>query len=297
MVGFFEDLLYQDTVIFSKTTRYQRIIITRWRNDIRLYLNGHIQFSSVDEARYHEALVIPALEACARPGDILILGGGDGMAAREVLKYDSIRRIVLVDIDAEMTRLGRERKELRALNKNSLNSEKVEIVNTDAMKYVENSKDAFDVIIVDLPDPSSGALAKLYSKSFYALCARRLRADGVIVTQATSPFFAPEAFWCIVKTIESAVNADSGPGGLIPVPFHVNVPSFGEWGFVMASRNNIVPEKLSVSVPTRFLNHSGMFAMFGFGKDSQPTGDLEINRLEFPVLDEYYKRGWGRFHE
>jgi len=297
MVGFFEDLLYQDTIVYSKTTRYQRIILTRWRDDIRLYLNGNIQFSSVDEARYHEALVIPALEACARPGDILILGGGDGMAAREVLKYDSVRRIVLVDIDAEMTRIGRERDELRALNKGALNSEKVEIVNTDAMKYVENSKAAFDVIIVDLPDPSSGALAKLYSKSFYALCARRLREGGVIVTQATSPFFAPEAFWCIIKTIESAVNTDSGLDGLIPVPFHVNVPSFGEWGFVMASRNTIVPEKLSISVPTRFLNHASMLAMFTFGEDTQPAGNLEINSLEFPVLDEYYKRGWGRFHD
>ena len=297
MVGFFEDLLYQDTIIYSKTTSYQRIILTRWRNDIRLYLNGHIQFSSVDEARYHEALVIPALEACARPGDILILGGGDGMAAREVLKYDSVRRVVLVDIDAEMTRIGREREELKGLNNCSLNSKKVGIVNMDAMKYVEESEEAFDVIIVDLPDPGSGVLAKLYSKSFYALCVRRLREDGVIVTQATSPFFAPEAFWCVVKTIESAVNTDSGLDGLIPVPFHVNVPSFGEWGFVMASRNRIVPEKLSISVQTRFLNHDGMVAMFSFGKDLQPPGQIEINRLDFPVLDEYYKRGWGRFHE
>jgi len=297
MVGFFEDLLYQDAVIFSKTTRYQRIILTRWRDDIRLYLNGNIQFSAIDEARYHETLVIPALEACARPGDVLILGGGDGLTAREVLKYDSVRRIVLVDIDPAMTALGRERPELRILNRNSLNSPKVEIVNTDAMKYVENSSAAFDAIIVDLPDPSSGALAKLYSKSFYALCARRLREGGVIVTQATSPFFAPEAFWCIVKTMESAVNTDAGLSGLIVVPFHVNVPSFGEWGFAMAARNTIDSGQLAISVPTRFLNSARMRAMFSFGEDTRPVGKLEVNRLEFPVLDEYYKRGWGRFHE
>ncbi len=297
MVGFFEDLLYQDAVIFSKTTRYQRIILTRWRDDIRLYLNGNIQFSSVDEARYHEALVIPALEACARPRDVLILGGGDGLTAREVLKYDSVRRIVLVDIDPAMTGLGRERPELRILNKNSLHSPKIEIVNTDAMRYVENSPAAFDAIIVDLPDPSSGALAKLYSKSFYALCARRLREGGVIVTQATSPFFAPEAFWCIVQTLESAVNTDAGLSGLIVVPFHVDVPSFGEWGFVMAARHTIDPGQLAISVPTRFLNSARMRAMFSFGEDTRPVGNLEVNRLEFPVLDEYYKRGWGRFHE
>jgi len=297
MVGYFEDLLYQDTIIFSKTTPYQRIVLTRWRNDFRLYLNGNIQFSSVDEARYHEALVIPAMEACARPGDVLILGGGDGLTAREVLKYSSVRRVVLVDIDPEMTAIGRNRPELRALNQDALHSPKVEIVHLDAMQYVENSTAAFDVILVDLPDPSSGALSKLYSKSFYALCARRLRSGGVLVTQATSPFFAPEAFWCIVKTLDSAVTATAGLDGLVAVPFHVNVPSFGEWGFALAARHAIDPKQLSVNVPTRFLNAQRLQAMFTFGKDTGPPEGLEINRLEFPVLDQYYKRGWGRFHD
>jgi len=297
MVGFFEDLLYQDTIIFSKTTPYQRIVLTRWRHDFRFYLNGNIQFSSVDEARYHEALVVPAMEACARPGDVLILGGGDGLAAREVLKYSSVRRVVLVDIDPEMTAIGRNRPELRALNQDSLHSPKVEIVHRDAMQYVENSAAAFDVIIVDLPDPSTGALSKLYSKSFYALCARRLRSGGVLVTQATSPFFAPEAFWCIVKTLGNAVTAAAGLDGLVALPFHVNVPSFGEWGFAMAARHTIDPERLSVSVPTRFLNTKRLQAMFTFGKDAGPPEKLAINRLELPVLDEYYKRGWGRFHD
>lgn len=297
MVGYFEDLLYQDTIIFSKTTPYQRIVLTRWRNDFRLYLNGNIQFSSVDEARYHEALVIPAMEACARPGDVLILGGGDGLTAREVLKYKSVRRVVLVDIDPEMTAIGQNRPELRALNQDSLHSPKVEIVHLDAMQYVEKNSSAFDAIIVDLPDPSNGALSKLYSKSFYALCARRLRPGGVLVTQATSPFFAPEAFWCIVKTLNNAVTAAAGLDGLVAVPFHVNVPSFGEWGFAMAARHTIDPKRLPVSVPTRFLNSERLQAMFTFGKDTRPPEGLEINRLELPVLDGYYKRGWGRFHD
>jgi len=297
MVGFFEDLLYQDAIIYSKTTRYQRIVLTRWREDIRLYLNGNIQFSSIDEARYHEALVIPALEACARPGDVLILGGGDGMTAREVLKYSSVRRVVLVDIDPVMTAIGRERPELRRLNQNALNSPRVQVVHMDAMQFVENSKAAFDAIIVDLPDPSTGALSKLYSRSFYSLCARRLRAGGVLVTQATSPFFAPEAFWCIVKTLGSAVAADEGRDGLMAIPFHVNVPSFGEWGFALAARQPIDPNRLAVSVSTRFLNTQRMQAMFSFGNDAGPPESVEINRLEYPVLHEYYKRGWKRFHD
>ena len=297
MVGFLEDLLYQDNIVFASTTPYQRIVLTRWRNDIRLYLNGNIQFSSVDEARYHESLVIPAMEACIRPADILILGGGDGMAAREVLKYDTVRRITLVDLDPVMTRLGKMRPELVDINRNALNDSRVLIVNHDAMKYVEQSDAFFDVIIVDLPDPGSAALSKLYSTAFYALCARRLREGGVIVTQATSPFYAPDAYWCIYETMKAAVS-HACPGALLhPLPYHVNVPSFGDWGFVMAASHDIIPEKLRITVPTRFLNDDMLDALFRFGKDTCPACKVEINRLDRSVLFEYYKSGWDRFNQ
>ncbi len=297
LVGFLEDLLYQDNIVYARSTPYQRIVLTRWRDDIRLYLNGNIQFSAIDEARYHESLVLPAMAARPRPASILILGGGDGMAAREVLKHDGVRRIVLVDLDPEMTRLGRERAELVALNRGALKDPRLTVVNQDAFQYVEDSREFFDVIIIDLPDPNSEGLAKLYATAFYRLCARRLTQGGVLVTQATSPFFAPEAFTCILRTMEAAVPEDAPAGGLYPLPYHVNVPSFGEWGFIMAARRPIRPETLEVAVPTRFLNTHTLRAMFVFSQDMQPDREVDINRLDQPVLFEYYKRGWARFHE
>ena len=297
LVGFMEDLLYQDSIVYARSTPYQRIVLTRWRDDIRLYLNGNIQFSSIDEARYHESLVLPAMAACPRPVNILILGGGDGLAAREVFKFEGVRRVVLVDLDPEMTRLGRERAELVVLNGGALKDSRLTVVNLDAFKFVETSREFFDVIIIDLPDPNSEVLAKLYSTAFYRLCARRLAEGGVMVTQATSPFFAPEAFTCILRTMAAAVPAAAPAGRLQPRPYHVNVPSFGEWGFVMAAPRPIRPENLSVAVPARFLNTASLKAMFVFSQDIQPEREVRVNRLDQPVLFEYYKRGWARFHE
>ncbi|PID56295.1 spermidine synthase [candidate division KSB3 bacterium] len=298
-VGFFEDILYQDDIIYTASTPYQRIVLTRWRDDIRLYLNGHIQFSSIDEARYHESLVIPAMEASAPVRDVLILGGGDGMAAREVLKYDSVAAITVVDLDPAMTRLGQERTELLKLNQNSLNSPKVEVVNSDAMLFVEENRDFYDVIVIDLPDPNNEALSKLYSDSFYRLCARRLRENGVFVTQATSPFFARDAFWCIVTTVNAgAAEAFPESGVRAALPYHVNVPAFGEWGFVMGTKRPLDPAQLAVSVDTRFLDTMTLHAMFAFGKDIQaPENTLKINRLEHPVLYSYYEKGWRTYSE
>ncbi len=296
LVGFLEDILYQDEIIYTETTPYQRIVVTRWRDDIRLFLNGHIQFCSIDEARYHESLIIPAMEACPGARDVLILGGGDGMASREVLKYDSVQHIDLVDLDPAMTDLGQNRTEFVMLNQNALNSPKVFIHNTDAMRFLEATPDFFDIIIVDLPDPNSEALSKLYSNSFYALCARRLRADGVLVTQATSPYYAPEAFWCIANTIEAAVAHQPDVAGLTAMPYHVNVPSFGEWGFIIGTRQEFDVNALTVSVPTRFHTSESMRIMFVFSRDMQPKKDLGINTLEHPVLFNYYQHGWGKFN-
>jgi len=295
LVGFLEDLLYQDSIIFSRTTSYQRIVITRWRDDIRLFLNGHIQFSSTDERRYHESLVIPAMEAAARRRNILILGGGDGLAAREVLSYRHVEAITLVDLDPVMTQIARTRPELIHLNGGSLGDPRVKIVNMDAMAYLGTEDGVFDVILIDLPDPNSPALAKLYSRSFYAMVHRRLARGGVMVTQATSPFFATDAFWCIHDTINEAVKNDIS-GHLIALPYHVQVPSFGEWGFVLAARHPIDPAALHISRPTEFLNDAVLQALFAFGGDIARR-PVKINRLDDPVLHRYYQQGWQRYNE
>ncbi|CAB5132893.1 Spermidine synthase N-terminal extension / Spermidine synthase (EC [Olavius algarvensis associated proteobacterium Delta 3] len=296
-VGFLEDLLYQDSIIYTKDTPYQRIIMTRWRDDVRLYLNGHIQFSSIDEARYHEALVMPAMAACPTARSVLILGGGDGMAAREVLKYDRVQSITLIDIDPVMTDLGKTRKELLALNGSALNSKKVQIHNTDAMVFLRESRDFFDAILIDLPDPNTPSLTKLYSKAFYTLCFRRLNLGGVLSTQATSPFYAKNAFWCIVETMTAAGGGRAELSEMAILPYHLNVPSFGEWGFVLASRRAVDPKQLSIPVSTRFLTDDVLHAMFSFGRDMAADQEIEVNRIDRPVLYEYYRKGWNAFNE
>ena len=295
LVGFMEDMLYQDDVVLVRQTAYQRIVVTRWRDDVRLYINGAIQFSSIDEARYHEALVVPAMEAADDARRVLVLGGGDGLAAREILKYPSVERVTIVDLDPEMTELSSSRPELVALNEGSLRSEKVTIVNRDAFQFVRDDRELYDVVLIDLPDPSTPALAKLYSRELYALVGRRLVERGVMATQATSPFYAPEAFWCIVRTIEDAVASDELPP-LLAFPYHVNVPSFGEWGFVLASHRSLEPVTLDVSVPTRFLDAAVLRGMFDFGRDLDEVA-VKVNRLDDPVLQRYYQQGWNRFSE
>ena len=294
-IGFLEDLLYQDDVVYARDSSYQRIVITRWRDDVRLYLNGHIQFSSVDEFRYHEALVIPALEAAKPARSVLILGGGDGLAVREVLKYDSVEAITLVDIDPVVTELARTRPELTRLNEGALSSPKVTIVHQDAFTFLDRHQGFFDVIIADLPDPSTPALCKLYSRAMYSLMAHRLSLGGVLVTQATSPFFAPKAFWCIAHTQAEAVG-EGERAALAPLPYHVHVPSFGEWGFVLAARREVMPELLQVTVRTRFLNTRTLNSMFVFPEDLAEV-DTSVNTLENPVLYEYYNAGWRRYNE
>lgn len=291
-IGFLEDRLYQDEVVYAEDTPYQRIVLSRWRDDVRLYLNGHLQFSAVDETRYHESLVVPALEA-TRARRVLILGGGDGLAARDVLRYPQVESITLVDIDPAITRLAREHPALRQLNNGSLDSPRLEIVHQDAMGFLADDRDFYQAILVDLPDPSTPTLAKLYSRAFYALAARRLTPDGVLVTQATSPFFARRAFWCIVTTLEQAVAIPEL--GLRTHPYRVHVPSFGEWGFVLASRRELDPQRLGVSIDTRFLDAPTLRSLFVFGKDIARV-EVEVNRLDHPILHRYYESGWQGFH-
>ena len=258
-------------------------MVTKWHNDTRLFINGNLQFSSADEARYHEALVLPVMEQLPEVKEVLILGGGDGLAAREVLKYPQVEHISLVDLDPEMTKLFRTSKALSGLNQQSLNNPKVKIYNTDAAKWLEHSRQQFDVIIIDLPDPSNFSLGKLYSVPMYRMVKRHLKTGGKIVVQSTSPYFAPQAYWCIVTTLETA--------GLKTLPYHAYVPSFGEWGYVMASLQDDFKIPASYQVPTRFLDKTTTAQMFVFPKD-MPRLNVEANHLNTQKLVEYFESDW-----
>ncbi len=275
---------YGDPVVFESRSPYQRLAVTQWKDDTRLYINGNLQFSSRDEARYHEALVIPAMQSAQNRARVLILGGGDGLAAREVLKYPDVRQVTLVDLDPEMTRTFQTSARLTTLNGNSLNHPKLRIVNDDAAQWLERSTETFDVMIVDLPDPSNFALGKLYSVPMYRMAARHLASGGRMVVQSTSPYFAPHAFWSVAATLEAA--------GLHIAPYHVYVPSFGEWGYVLAAaeQNFRLPEK--ISVPTRFLNPAEMAAMFRFPPDMARI-NVEPNYLNSQKLVAYFEEDWA----
>ncbi len=278
--------LYEDRVIFSRQTPYQRIVMTRGRKDVRLFLNGNLQFSSIDEYRYHEALVHPAMAAAPQKERVLLLGGGDGMAVREVLKYPKVKHITLVDLDPEMIRLGKEHPALTKLSQDALRDPKVELVTQDAFKYLESFEHSADVIIIDLPDPNNASLSRLYSREFYKLVKKRLARTGVMVTQATSPFFAKEAFWCIHDT---ARRVD-----LNVRPYHVYVPSFGDWGFVMASAQPL-PPKLRVEASTRYLNNEALAQLFVFEKDLQRQGSC-LSTLDEPQVLSRYLNGWKHWN-
>jgi spermidine synthase len=289
-----EDRFYADRIVHAERTPYQRIVLTAGPTGQRLFLNGNLQFHSRDEYRYHEALVHPALAAHGVPRRVLVLGGGDGLAVREVLRHRSVQTVTLVELDPAMTRLFREDPMLARLNDGALAAEKVTIVNADAFgwleRHLQSGGEPFDAIVIDFPDPTNFSLGKLYSLSFYRLVEQALSGTGFAVVQTTSPWVARRSFWTVVTTLEAA--------GLTAMPYHALVPSFGEWGFVMAGRR--VPSLAAIGdrLPPdlRFLSAAGLPTLFHFPPDMErlPT---EVQRLSNQVLVRTFEEEWGRVRE
>ncbi|MFC5496646.1 polyamine aminopropyltransferase [Caenimonas terrae] len=279
-----EDRFYQDSIVFSATSPWQRIVVTHGRAGYRLFLNGNLQFSERDEYRYHEALVHPAMAAHGAARKVAVLGGGDGLAVREILRYPGVESVTLVELDPNMTQLFSSHPALSRLNGGSLASPKVKIVNADAFKWLQESRETFDVIVVDFPDPTNFSIGKLYTQSFYALLEQRLAASGYAVVQTTSPLVARQSFWTVVTTLESV--------GLRAAPYHANVPSFGEWGYVIASRRPFrMPQELPAGL--RFLTLESLPQLFDFPRDMARV-PAEVNRLSNQVLVTTYEREWGK---
>jgi spermidine synthase len=277
-----EDNIYADEIIFARDTRYQHIVLTRFKDDLRLFLNSHLQFSSRDEYRYHEALVHPGLAAVPFAKTVLVLGGGDGLAVREILNYPQIEKITLVDLDPEMTRLFSTQEMLTKLNHKSLSSPRLQIINADAFPWIDQNTENFDFIVIDFPDPTNYALGKLYTTAFYRAVARHLSAQGFIVVQSTSPMFARDSFWCIAETLKKS--------GLQTFPYHVYVPSFGEWGFILAGTHTYEPPR-SIPSGLRFLNPEGIPLLFQFPPDMGPV-PMTANQLNTQVLVRAYENDW-----
>ncbi|MBS1158958.1 MAG: Spermine synthase [Proteobacteria bacterium] len=276
--------LYADEIIYAETTPYQRIVVTRWHDDLRLFLNNNLQFSSHDEYRYHEALVHPGLASLPGARRVLVLGGGDGLAVREILKYPNVEAVTLVDLDPAMTRLFSTAPPLLALNRGALREARVTVINADALQWLENNDDFFDFIVVDFPDPANFALGKLYTSAFYRLLEKRLSARGLLVVQSTSPLYARQSFWCVVATLEDI--------GLKTAPYHALVPSFGEWGYIIASRGEFTPSPTPPPAG-RFLTAETIPELFHFPADMARL-PAEVNRLNNQALVRYFEAEWSK---
>ncbi|HEX3185948.1 MAG TPA: hypothetical protein VHQ94_14205, partial [Pyrinomonadaceae bacterium] len=273
--------------VYTKDTPYQRIVITRGRAGFQLFLNGNLQFSSTDEYRYHEALVHPAMLLANEPKRVLVLGGGDGLALREVLKYRSVEHVTLVDLDPDMTNLSSRFPLLAQLNQHSFQDPRVQVVNEDAFIWVDENKDApYDAAIVDFPDPNSFALGKLYTTRFYRMLRAKLKPDAAVSVQSTSPMFARNSYWCIIRTLEAA--------GFVVRPYYTAVPSFGLWGFALARTSPFDIPREEPMASLKFLNPQTMTAMFTLSSDIGPV-PVEINRLDNQALVRYYEGEWRRF--
>ncbi len=296
IVRFGEQSRYRDRVIFEAQTPYQRIVMTQWKGYHWLYLNGGMQFSTYDEERYHEPLVHPAMGLSASRERVLILGGGDGLALREVLKYGDVKRVTLVDLDPEMIRLARTHAVFVEANEGALEDERVDVVTRDAGRFLADDAGIYDVILVDLPDPKGPDLARLYSKEFYTACKRHLSQHGTLVTQSSSPLHARRAFLCVYRTLKAA--------GFHVLPYHNSIPTMGQWGWHLAMKEGVISEPdlkqramaLRFSeVETVFLNHEAMAGMLHFWKGMfDGLEDVEVNTELAPVVDRYYRESeWG----
>ncbi|MEZ4525378.1 MAG: polyamine aminopropyltransferase [Desulfobacterales bacterium] len=295
-----EQRKYRDKIIYSAQTAYQKIVMTQWKDWYWLYINGQQQFSTFDEEKYHEPLVHPAMKLSHNAEHVLIIGGGDGLALREVLKYKDVRSVTLVDMDPVMTDLARTHPVLTRINSGSMNDPKVRIINRDAVKFIQETSQLYGVIIADLPDPDSADLMHVYSVEFYTLARHHLTKGGVFVTQATSPYFSRKAFLCLIRTVEAA--------GFSVLPYHNQIPTMGEWGWILgvkaedAGDRNLKAMLMKTDcsdIETRFLSRDAVISMVHFGKgvlDAKEMEEIKINTQISPVLYPYYREGtWGMY--
>jgi spermidine synthase len=286
-----EEQVYADEIVYARSTPYQRLVVTRNRAGFQLFLNGNLQFSSADEYRYHEALVHPAYATRPEAREVLVLGGGDGLALREVLKSPSLAHVTLVDIDPAMTDLPKAYPPLAALNARAFEDPRVTVVHDDAMAWLaaEGPRAKVDVAIVDFPDPNQFALGKLYTTRFYKLLLGALAPGAAVVVQSSSPLFSREAYWCVVRTMEAA--------GFFVRPYQAHVPSFGPWGYVLAAAAPIaIPHELPpwLEGKLRFLDGPTMASLFVLPRDLGPV-EVAVNRLDNQALVRYYENAWHRW--
>lgn len=271
----------QHDILFHQKNSIQDIQLIK-ASDIRMYLDEQLQFSSLDEHAYHEALVHPIFAASLSPRRILILGGGDGLALREVLKYKEVKEIDLVEIDADVVNAAMNVEELKKLNQRSFEDSRVTVHIQDAVDYLSLNSACYDIIIIDFPDPTNKKISALYTKEFYALLQRSLSRSGLVVCQSNSPRDTPIVFWSINKTMKASQ--------FYTLSYHTIIPSFGDWGFHIGSKTPLSAPVLSTDVSSTTLP-SDFTKLMRFSPHSLSKEQFAVvNSAEHLVLHKIFKK-------
>ncbi len=286
LLKIWDQKIYKSPVVTNIQTPYQKIVITKKKDDVRLFLNRVIQFSSADEHRYHEPLIHIPLSCLERPKRILVLGGGENLASRELLKHQGISEVDVVDIDSMMFYLAKNDKFIKKINGGAANSSRVRLVNEDAFSFLYLNKQPYDLIVADLPDPSNEAIARLYSKQFYLLVKKNLKETGLFVTQAGEIYYSNTVFSCIYETMTQVFSSSK--------IYHSFIPSFGNWGFIMAADHNITPKLSSIPGALKYLSDQQAEACFLFPKDIT-IAKTKVNTLDNPIILNYYLHDWNKW--
>lgn len=267
--------------LYHGKSQFQEIEVVEAR-DIRMYLNEQLQFSSLDERIYHEAFVHIPFALTEKHTRVLILGGGDGLALREVLKYSDVKSVDLVDIDSRVLSVARNVPEMVILNNRSMHDRRVKVHAQNALDFLKNNKKMYDLIIIDFPDPADEILASLYTVEVFQKIHSFLEDDGMMVCQSNSPDDTPVVYWSIGLTIEQASFYTKG--------YHTIVPSFGDWGFHIACKKPITNKCRKVPVFHKTLPHN-LESLFEF-KDYILAYKRQaiVNRENQLQLHEVYNR-------
>ncbi|MEL6561413.1 MAG: hypothetical protein AAFQ94_24710 [Bacteroidota bacterium] len=278
---------FSDLIIFSDFTRENKIDVTTWKGNYWYYVNDQNRLSSVDDYLYHEPMVHPAITFHKGAKKVLILGGELGGTIREVCKYDQLEEILVVPEDYDLIAKVKDNRLFDGLSGNAWNDPRIKVVDWDLLDFLEKSGEKFDVIISDLPDPNTLLRNQYYTVEFFKLCAARLNTDGTFVTQAGSPYFATKAYYSIIKTMNEA--------GFYTVPFHNQILTMGEWGWVLGAKENITVDAVAAlefsNVPVNWINQEAMKMMLSFGKITVDTTNTQINTIKEPVTHRYYTAG------
>ncbi len=287
IVKYGEQAKFKDKIVYNKQTKYQKIVITKWKDWHSLYIDGNQQLSTFDEFMYHEPMVHLPMQLISKKSNILILGGGDGCIAREVFKYEDVEKVTLVDLDEEMLTLGKDNSIFINLNKGAMNNPKLTSVAKDAFTFLENTNESYDAIFIDLPDPNNVDLNKLYTKEFYYLCKQNLSDKGILITQSGSPYYATKAFYCIEKTMRTA--------GFKTLPMHNQVLTLGEWGWIIGTKQDVSKQRLAQvdvsNMPLKWFTNNSVNQITSFGKTLVDTTGIKVNTIFSPKLYTYYKQG------